>query len=223
MENYQDQVFANEHNQRSKLCDQTLRIIKIMEEHRMNATQFSDVIGIQRAAMSHLITGRNKPSADVITRIVERFDTINPRWLLSGKGNMKINPEDNAGSSKENNRYVSSNVNSYVNNEIKTINENSQDLNRSDTGSGSEPDLFSNNTRQTPFSGSFTSSEANKRSEVRFVDEISEGKEIKNQNSDSKIIEKEVVIYKERPNKTINKLLIFYSDNTYETFIPEQH
>ena len=35
------------------------------------------------------------------------------------------------------------------------------------------------------------------------------------------IVEKEVTVYKERPVKTIEKLVIFFSDKTYETFIPE--
>ena len=39
----------------------------------------------------------------------------------------------------------------------------------------------------------------------------------------NKNVVKEVVIYKERDIKTIDKLLIFYSDNTFETFIPEKH
>jgi Plasmid maintenance system antidote protein len=211
MEEYQDRSIANNKNKR-KLCDQTLRIMKIMEEENMNSTQFSEEIGIQRAAMSHLINARNKPSADVITRILERFDTINPRWLLSGKGNMKINTGDGGMTGS-----------SYVSNNNKNVYENSKDLNRFD--SATEPDLFSKlNSLQT--SSSVYSSpppppEANKRPDKRIIEEISERNEVNIKDNSSKAIEKEVVIYKERPAKTISKLLIFYTDNTYETFIPE--
>ena len=204
-EDYQNQNEINERSQRKiKINEQTLRIIRIMEEEKMNATQFAETIGIQRAAMSHLINGRNNPSADVITRIVERFDTINPRWLLSGKGSMRIgriNESDPDGG------YSSG------------INER-----KDKTNYGNEPDLFNQlNTPRTSSSGYSAPAEENIRTEIRFMDERSEGKEDNIPDNINKAIEKEVIIYKERPIKTINKLLIFYSDNTYETFIPEKH
>ena len=78
------------------LSDSTQRIISIMKAENMNATQFAEAIGIQRAAMSHIMQRRNKPSADVLTKISERFDSINPGWLLTGKGSMRIMPDNAA-------------------------------------------------------------------------------------------------------------------------------
>ena len=162
----------------------------------MNATRFAEEIGIQRAAMSHLMKGRNNPSADVLNKIVERFDTINARWLLSGKGSMRN--ESGGGAETSVNKNISSERHSL----------------------GNEPDLFNQlNTRTHPIAPV----EENIREEIRFTDKINEGDEVKSPNNVNEIIEKEVVIYKERPVKTIDKLLIFYSDNTYETFIPEKH
>ena len=73
--------------------DHTQRIIQIMQDKKMSATQFSNAIGIQRAKMSHITLGRNNPTADVITKIIERFEDINPGWLLTGKGAMKSVPK----------------------------------------------------------------------------------------------------------------------------------
>ena len=80
--------------------DRTQRIISIMKEENMNSTQFAEAIGIQRAAMSHIMSRRNKPSADVLAKISERFDTINPGWLLTGTGDMRIAPDNENESGK---------------------------------------------------------------------------------------------------------------------------
>ena len=65
------------------------RILKIMEQENLSYSAFAEAIGIQRAQMSHITTGRNKPTLDVYTKILERFNYINPDWLLTGKGEMK--------------------------------------------------------------------------------------------------------------------------------------
>ncbi|MDR3308850.1 MAG: helix-turn-helix domain-containing protein [Tannerella sp.] len=65
------------------------RLIKIMNDAGLNASQLADAVGIQRAAVSHIMAGRNNPSLDVISRVLKRFSYINPDWLLFGIGAMK--------------------------------------------------------------------------------------------------------------------------------------
>jgi plasmid maintenance system antidote protein VapI len=67
------------------------RIIQIMNTKGLSSSKFAEEIGIQRAAMSHIINERNKPSADVLVKILTRFQDINAEWLLRGIGNMKRN------------------------------------------------------------------------------------------------------------------------------------
>ncbi len=64
------------------------RIIKIMEKEGLTPGQFSEVVGIQRSAVSHLVTGRNKPSLEVIRKILDAFRTLNSDWLILGSGPM---------------------------------------------------------------------------------------------------------------------------------------
>lgn len=54
----------------------------------MSASQFADEIGVQRSSVSHVMSGRNKPSLDFITRIVNMYPEIDSVWLLTGKGEM---------------------------------------------------------------------------------------------------------------------------------------
>ncbi|MGL4992661.1 MAG: helix-turn-helix domain-containing protein [Bacteroidales bacterium] len=62
------------------------RIEQIMLRENMNASRFADHIGLNRAALSHILSGRNNPSLDVVTKILTAFPNINSEWLLFGKG-----------------------------------------------------------------------------------------------------------------------------------------
>ena len=54
----------------------------------MTPTQFADEIGIQRSSISHILSGRNNPSLDVILKILGRFKEVDSNWLILGKGNL---------------------------------------------------------------------------------------------------------------------------------------
>jgi len=66
------------------------QLIKILTHFGITATRFADEIGVQRSSISHILSGRNKPSYDFIMRIIEKYPSLNPSWLLTGKGNMLI-------------------------------------------------------------------------------------------------------------------------------------
>lgn len=64
------------------------RISEIMKKEKLTPSIFSERIGIQRSALSHILNGRNNPSLDVIMKIHQAYDYINLEWLLYGKGEM---------------------------------------------------------------------------------------------------------------------------------------
>ena len=41
--------------------------------------------------MSHILSGRNKPSLDFVLKVLAGFPDLNPQWLLQGKGKMYAN------------------------------------------------------------------------------------------------------------------------------------
>ncbi|TDP02936.1 helix-turn-helix domain-containing protein [Flavobacterium sp. 245] len=63
------------------------RLEIILEYYGINASSFADRIGVQRSSMSHLLSGRNKPSLDFVMKILEVFPDVDLYWLLNGKGN----------------------------------------------------------------------------------------------------------------------------------------
>jgi len=64
------------------------RIKKIMEEKNISSAQFADEIDVQRSSLSHVLSGRNKPSLDFMMKIKKRYPEISLDWLLLGEGNM---------------------------------------------------------------------------------------------------------------------------------------
>jgi len=65
----------------------TKRLQKILKEYGLTATAFAEEIDFNRSTISHLLSGRNKPSLEFVLKVVERFPDVNLYWLLNGKGN----------------------------------------------------------------------------------------------------------------------------------------
>lgn len=144
------------------------RILKVMEKESLTPARFSEAIGIQRSAMSHIISGRNNPSLDVLMKILSTYTHINTDWLLKGEGSM-----------------------------YKTENLNYQ------------PSLFCEDDEIRP--------------EVRVVSDKSLHLLVESSKKEPKSPDIENVMYEERSSKNVSKIMIFYSDNTFETFTPEKN
>lgn len=143
------------------------RILAVMDHEGLTPSRFAEAIGIQRSAMSHIISGRNNPSLDVLLKILERFTYIDSDWLLFGKGNMMR-------------EHVLTN-----------------------------PDLFTNTTINPP-----TAQDSSEyRKEMKVETPVNTHKQ--------PVIEQ--IILPEKSSRNVSKIMIFYSDNTFETFTPEKN
>ncbi len=60
------------------------RILSILKQKNLSISQFAEEIGIQKSGMSHLISGRNKPSLELILKILQKYPDVKPEWLLFG-------------------------------------------------------------------------------------------------------------------------------------------
>jgi len=75
------------------------RISRLISTKKISASQFADEIGVQRSSVSHVLSGRNNPSLDFITKIIQAYPEVNSDWLLTGIGNMlrdESNEDDSA-------------------------------------------------------------------------------------------------------------------------------
>lgn len=64
------------------------RLRKIMEVNNYTPSIFADEIGVQRSSISHILSERNKPSLELVQKLLTRFRDLNPDWLLFGIGKM---------------------------------------------------------------------------------------------------------------------------------------
>ncbi|MBH46104.1 MAG: transcriptional regulator [Flavobacteriaceae bacterium] len=60
------------------------RIELIRSNHQLSASAFANRIGVQRSAMSHILSGRNKPSLEFLIKVYDAFEDIDLQWLLLG-------------------------------------------------------------------------------------------------------------------------------------------
>jgi len=64
------------------------RITQFLSSEGISPAEFADKIGVQRSSVSHVLNGRNYPSASFIQKMLGSYNTLNPRWLLLGEGMM---------------------------------------------------------------------------------------------------------------------------------------
>ena len=64
------------------------RIQSIIQHHRLTPSRFADQIGVQRSAVSHILSGRNNPGLDFLAKILDNYPDISGDWLITGKGEM---------------------------------------------------------------------------------------------------------------------------------------
>ena len=142
------------------------RILSLMSHEGMTPSKFAEAIGIQRAAMSHIIAGRNNPSLDVATKIMKRFKTVNPNWLLLGQGEMYTDSESSEAPLLQNEAV------------LPTVNADATE-NRKEIGV-----------------------------ETSINNQI--------------IPVNQQIVYKEKHFKEVSRIIIYYSDNSFEEFLPEK-
>ena len=62
----------------------TERFKLLLQQLGLSPSEFADRIGVQRSSISHIISGRNKPSIDFLEKIINIFPDTDLKWLISG-------------------------------------------------------------------------------------------------------------------------------------------
>ena len=75
-------------------ADFTKRLEKILRYYGLTATAFSEEIDFNRSTISHLLSGRNKPSLEFVMKVVKHFPEVEVYWLLNGKGSFPASEEN---------------------------------------------------------------------------------------------------------------------------------
>ena len=64
------------------------RLLRFLEAENISQSQFADSIGVARASISHILSGRNKPGFDFIESTARHYPSLNIEWLITGNGRM---------------------------------------------------------------------------------------------------------------------------------------
>ncbi len=70
------------------------RIRQLISTKNMTSSGFADHVGVPRSTISHILSGRNKPSLELVQKILDAFPDIRTEWLVRGKGNMSDQARD---------------------------------------------------------------------------------------------------------------------------------
>jgi len=67
------------------------KIKQILVDKNISPSHFADEIGIQRSSVSHILAGRNKPSLDIVQKVIRRFPELGMNWILDDEDLPDIN------------------------------------------------------------------------------------------------------------------------------------
>jgi plasmid maintenance system antidote protein VapI len=217
------------------------RVLKVIDNSGLTAAEFALKVGIQSAQISHIKSGRNKVSLEIVQRILANFDEINPDWLILGKGEMYRNSTKTFENqeNKIENRPFQPEMASLFDNPTYNSTENAKEIELKDNheevvANEAKNKMPDENVVDENVSSSSTSSE-NKTFEKIENFENSDGSTIANMessNDDDKFKNHtesnqqnnqtenpSLNIITSSDQRTIKKIIVFYSDKTYDEFI----
>ena len=70
------------------------KLLKLMKSEKLSSSRLAEMLEIQPSSISHILSGRNKPSYDFLVKILRRFPTLNPDWLLLDAEQMYRSSDD---------------------------------------------------------------------------------------------------------------------------------
>ena len=112
----------------------SLRLKKVMEFYNISASGFADTIEVPRSSISHILSGRNKPSLDFVLKITDTYNEVDLYWLLKGIGNFPKSTQSSTPLPKEKNiKKIENPVLNFPNTEITeeinpTLNTNNTEI-----------------------------------------------------------------------------------------------
>ena len=67
------------------------RLRKWMSNESLKPSKLAENIKVNRATISHILSGRNKPSIEFLQKLLNNYSDLNANWLITGVVYMKKN------------------------------------------------------------------------------------------------------------------------------------
>lgn len=87
------------------------KIKQILIDKNLTPSYFADEIGVQRSSISHILSGRNRPSFDIIQKIIRRFPDLGYEWIMEEDVQQSYNQSERVNYGEPRNAAQSSPIN----------------------------------------------------------------------------------------------------------------
>ena len=194
------------------------RFQTILDLENLSPAQLADRLGVQRSGISHILSGRNKPSFELLQRVVQSFPEISAEWLITGNGK-PLKEQNQAAASGAASSATSSAANSRSSGTTPSTTPSISPSTTSGNNNSSTSGTISGAT--PPFEGLFNSSEA--ATEPQIPAQTSDIEGIEDEISDFQPLQSSIFDVNpanDREKRALKRVILIYNDNTFEELLP---
>ena len=198
------------------------RFQTILDLENLSPAQLADRLGVQRSGISHILSGRNKPSFELLQRVVQSFPEISAEWLITGNGK-PLKEQNQAAASGAASSAASSATSGAANSRSSGTTPSTTPSISPSTTSGSNNSSTSGTISGAtpPFEGLFNSSEA--ATEPQIPAQTSDIEGIEDEISDFQPLQSSIFDANpanDREKRALKRVILIYNDNTFEELLP---
>ena len=194
------------------------RFQTILDLENLSPAQLADRLGVQRSGISHILSGRNKPSFELLQRVVQSFPEISAEWLITGNGK-PLKEQNLAAASGAASSATSSAANSRSSGTTPSTTPSISPSTTSGSNNSSTSGTISGAI--PPFEGLFNSSEA--ATEPQIPAQTSDIEGIEDEISDFQPLQSSIFDANpanDREKRALKRVILIYNDNTFEELLP---
>lgn len=198
------------------------RFQTILDLENLSPAQLADRLGVQRSGISHILSGRNKPSFELLQRVVQSFPEISAEWLITGNGK-PLKEQNQAAASGAASGAASSAASGATSSAANSRSSGTTPSISTSTTSGSNNSSTSGTISGAtpPFEGLFNSSEA--ATEPQIPAQTSDIEGIEDEISDFQPLQSSIFDANpanDREKRALKRVILIYNDNTFEELLP---
>lgn len=194
------------------------RFQTILDLENLSPAQLADRLGVQRSGISHILSGRNKPSFELLQRVVQSFPEISAEWLITGNGK-PLKEQNQAAASGAASSAASGATSSAANSRSSGTTPSISPSTTSGSNNSSTSGTISGAT--PPFEGLFNSSES--ATEPQIPAQTSDIEGIEDEISDFQPLQSSIFDANpanDREKRALKRVILIYNDNTFEELLP---
>jgi transcriptional regulator with XRE-family HTH domain len=195
------------------------RILLVLKVKNLTASKFADEIGVQRSSISHILSGRNLPSLDLIQKVLKTYPELSSEWLLNGIGPMSKSSGVDLFNSQPKETVTPVIVQPGLfeveenNNEVLTVDNEVFSIENDKRNGDLESNIGGNESGSSKIS---SSEEVKKEDSDLMIGNKTREKATEIVEPEQSVLKNDII-----SDKKIEKIVIFYNNKTFREYFPE--